>query len=131
MIPRAWLYLAAAGMLVAAMTWSHGAAYRRGVAGERASWQAVEQARVDAINAERLEQARKLDKLHVEIEVLRARPERVRTVIREVKVHADADCSSLPGSWRLLWDAAADPGPAGAAATVDDAGVPAVAGDRR
>ncbi len=131
MIPRAWLYLGAAGVLVAALAWSHGAAYRRGVAGERLSWQAVEQARVDAINAERFEQARKLDKLHVEIETLRARPERVRTVIREVKVHADADCRSLPPSWRLLWDAAADPGPAGAAASLDDAGLPAVAGARR
>ena len=107
MIPRAWIYLSAAGVLVAGLAISHGAAYRRGIAVERVSWQAVEAKRVEAINAERLDQARKLDRLHVEIEALRTRPERVRTVVKEVKVYADAQCSSLPPSFRSLWDAGA------------------------
>lgn len=72
-------------------------------------------------------------KLAAEVETLRRRPETIRTVTQEVVKHvvADADCASLPGTLRQLWDAgSADPDPASAAA-VGDAAVPAVAAARR
>lgn len=72
-------------------------------------------------------------KLAAEVEKLRRRPEVVRTVTQEVVKHvvADADCASLPGTLRQLWDAgSADPDATGPAA-VGDAAVPAVANARR
>jgi len=81
--------------------------------------------------ADALETARRVDRLHVEIEQLRARPERIRTVVKEVVVNADAQCSSLPADFRSLWNArpreAADSSPA----AVGDAGLPGVAGADR
>jgi TPP-dependent trihydroxycyclohexane-1,2-dione (THcHDO) dehydratase len=72
-------------------------------------------------------------KLAAEVETLRRRPEVVRTVTTEVVKHvvADADCASLPGTLRQLWDAgSADPDPASAAG-VGDAALPRVAEARR
>ena len=83
------------------------------------------------VQAEALETARRVDRLQVEIEALRAKPDKIRTVVREVKVYADATCASLPDTFRSLWNArpreAADSGPA----AVGDAGVPGVAGADR
>lgn len=101
----------------------------------RADARHAEQMRaIDAqVADERAEQNRRLVRLTDRIDELRARPERVRTVTKEVVRHvvADAECSSLPAAVRQLWDA----GRAGRAATgpasVGDAGVPAVAGAGR
>ncbi len=82
---------------------------------------------------ERAEDARRVLRMQDRIDELRARPERVRTVTREVVKHvvADAECSSLPESVRRLWDAgSADRAPAGTG-SVGDAGVPTVAGAGR
>ncbi|MCO5213681.1 MAG: hypothetical protein M9936_28615 [Caldilinea sp.] len=78
---------------------------------------------------ERAEQARRLMRLTDRIDELRARPERVRTVTREVVKHvvADADCRSLPASWRVLWNADRENRPATGAASLGYAAVPAVA----
>lgn len=81
------------------------------------------------VQAEALETARRVDKLHVEIEALRARPERIRTVVKEVKVEADADCSSLPREWVQLWNAL--PRESTEPAAVGDAGLPRVAESQR
>jgi len=72
-------------------------------------------------------------KVAAEVETLRRRPEQVRTITTEVVRHvvADADCSSLPGTLRQLWDAGStDPDATGPAA-VGDAAVPRVAAARR
>ncbi len=90
--------------------------------------------RIDAqVDAERTEQNRRLMRLTDRIDELRARPERVRTVTREVVKHvvADAECSSVPESVRWLWDAGRADRPAASAAGLGDAGVPAVAGAGR
>lgn len=106
------------------------------IEGERAAdaRHAKEMRAIDAqVDAERTEQNRRLMRLTDRIDELRARPERVRTVTREVVKHvvADAECSSLPESVRRLWDAgSADRAPAGTG-SVGDAGVPAVAGAGR
>ena len=72
-------------------------------------------------------------KLAAEVESLRKRPEAVQVATQEVARHvkADVDCSSLPASFRVLWDAGGpDADPAGPAA-VGDAPLPAVAAARR
>lgn len=90
--------------------------------------------KVDAqVDAERAAQNRRLVRLTDRIDEIRARPERVRTVTREVVKHvvADAECSSVPESVRWLWDAGRADRPAASAAGLGDAGVPAVAGAGR
>lgn len=98
----------------------------------RADARHAEQMRaIDAeVDAERTEQNRRLMRLTDRIDELRARPERVRTVTREVVRHvvADAECSSLPAAVRQLWDAGRAGRPAAGPAGLGDAGVPAVAG---
>lgn len=97
----------------------------------RADARHAEQMRkVDAqVDAERTEQNRRLMRLTDRIDELRHRPERVRTVTREVVRHvvADADCRSLPASWRVLWNADREDRPATGAASLGHAAVPAVA----
>ena len=72
-------------------------------------------------------------KLAAEVERLRRRPETIRTVTQEVVKHvvADADCSSLPESLRVLWDAGGTDPDASGPAGVGDGTVPAVANARR
>lgn len=106
------------------------------IEGERAAdARHAEQMRaIDAqVADERTEQNRRLMRLTDRIDELRARPERVRTVTREVVKHvvADAECSSVPESVRWLWDAGRADRPAASAAGLGDAGVPAVAGAGR
>lgn len=96
---------------------------------ERTGWLEQERERVDAFNRERWEQSKAADRLQVEVEALRRRPERVRTIVKEVVVHADADCKSLPDGWRRLWNAAANDRSLAAAAAVGDADGMPVAGD--
>lgn len=125
MNPLAWAALMA--MIVSALggTWLIG--YRAGGAECREKVAAINA----AVQADALETARRVDKLHVELESLRARPERIRTVVKEVKVDADADCKSLPPSYRSLWNARPrEAEPAGSAA-MGDAGLPGVAGADR
>jgi len=99
MNPIAWAALMA--MIVSALggTWLIG--YRAGGAECREKVAAINA----AVQADALETARRVDRLHVEIEALRAKPDKVRAVVREVKVYADAQCSSLPASFRSLWNA--------------------------
>lgn len=123
MNPVAWA--ASAAVLVALAL----AGYFAGQRIERTGWLEQERERIDAFNRERWEQAKAADRLHVEVEALRRRPERVRTIVKEVVVHADADCKSLPDGWRRLWNAAANNRQPAAAAAVGDADGMPVAGD--
>ena len=125
MNPLAWAALMA--MIVSALggTWLIG--YRAGGAECREKVAAINA----AVQADALETARRVDKLHVELESLRARPERIRTVVKEVKVDADADCKSLPPSYRSLWNARPREAEPASPAAVGDAGVPGVAGADR
>lgn len=101
----------------------------------RADARHAEQMRViDAqVADERAEQNRRLMRLADRIDELRARPERVRTITKEVVRHvvADAECSSVPESVRRLWDAGRADRPAASTAGMGDAGVSAVAGAGR
>lgn len=99
-----------------------------GAAAEAARWQAAENERLSAISLAVGETVARANTLAVDVERLRARPERVRTITKEIRVEADADCRSLPLDWMRLWNA--EPGdrePAGAAAVADDAGLPVAA----
>jgi hypothetical protein len=71
------------------------------------SWLERERKWIEAANEEQLRQERELGKVQAEVERLRARPERVKTVTQEVVryVQADAKCESLPSSFRELWNA--------------------------
>lgn len=78
-----------------------------GTSAERERWTA-QMAEIDRqVEQHRDEQSRRLVRLVDEIDALRARPSRVRTVTREVIKHvaADAECASVPASLRFLWDA--------------------------
>jgi hypothetical protein len=123
MNPLAWV--AVMGLLFGSLGGSWLVGYRAGTANadeKVAKMNAVVQAEV-------ADQARRMDKLHVEIEVLRKRPERVRTIVKEVLVHADAACESLPADWRRLWNAAGREDSAAAGPAVGDGGGMPVAGN--
>lgn len=113
--------------------WISAQGHRAGAASVQVRWDA-ERSAVEAAQAtERAATAERLATLAGEIEALRARPERVRTITRTVHVAADAECLSTPESVRRLWDATtpgADGAAARAAALADDQ-VPAVASDGR
>ena len=120
--------LGAAGLLSVALlsgAWLHG---NRTAKAACEAQRAVERA---AAQDAALDQARRVDRLYVEIEALRAKPERVRTVTKEVKVYADAECSSLPADYRRLWNAGTDHHSPASAAAVGDAGLPRVADSPR
>lgn len=123
MNPLAWATAAAA--IVAALGGVYLAGYRaaQGDCREKV-------AEINAqVQADALETARRVDRLHVEVEALRARPERIRTVVKEIKVEADATCDSLPHSWLQLWNAL--PRESAEPAAMGDAGLPGVAGADR
>ena len=87
---------------------------------------------VEAQAIERREASRaRYDDLQERFNELRSRPEKVRTVVREIEVLADDRCDSLPASYRRLWDAGYESGlrvgTATAAAGLDDASRVAVA----
>lgn len=65
----------------------------------------AENERLSAISLAVGETVARANALAVDVERLRARPERVRTITKEIRVEADADCRSLPGSWLRLWNA--------------------------
>lgn len=76
-------------------------------------------------------QREQLALLQGELDELRNRPERVRTVVRKVEVRADDRCVDLPADYRRLWNAGYESGlrvgTATATARLDDAGRVAVA----
>lgn len=96
-------------------------------------WQEKEAQRMTAIAKAVGETVARSNALAVEVEKLRARPERVRTVTQEVVkyVHADAHCESLPPSFRSLWNVEPDADPPAGTARVGDGAVRAVAADPR
>lgn len=122
---------------LALMAFALAAIYLTGkIEGERAAdaRHAKEMRAIDAqVDAERTEQNRRLMRLTDRIDELRARPERVRTITKEVVRHvvADADCGSLSPAWRLLWNAGREDRPAAGTARLGDAAVPAVADAQR
>ena len=102
-----WALLALA--LVAAVAGGLWKTYDMGLDAGRAEAAAVLaewKAAVEKQAAERraAQQAR-LDSLQGELDELRNRPERIRTVVRRVEVRADDTCRSLPAAWKRLWDA--------------------------
>lgn len=104
-----------------------------GTYSERARW--IERdAEIDRQVAEmRANQARELTLLTERIIELQARPERIRTVTREVVKHvvADAECSSVPESLRVLWSADRAPGDPTGSAGLGDGRMRAVAASGR
>jgi hypothetical protein len=125
--------LALLAALAGAGWWAYATGSDAGRAAVQAKWDAEKTAAAEARATELRETAKRMDVLHIEVERLRARPARIKTITETIHVQADADCRSLPADLRRLWDAAdggAD-GPPAASARVDDAGVPAVAGDGR
>jgi hypothetical protein len=125
--------LAAAAALVAALWWAYDAGETAGGKAVQAKWDAVARKAAETRATELRETVTRMDALHLEVERLRARPARIKTITETIHVKADADCRSLPPDLRRLWDSAdGDPDrPPAASARVDDAGVPAVAGDGR
>lgn len=127
----------AMALAVGSLTAAYMAGSHSGAQDERAVWTQREKARDDAAEKVAKEQALKMDRLYVEIETLRAQPERVRTITRLVEVKPDAQCESLPSDWRSLWsagsvpDATSDRGQAASGSRMGDGSVPAVADDRR
>lgn len=104
-----------------------------GRAAVQAKWDAERQSAAEARAVELRETVTRMDALYLEVERLRARPARIRTVVETIHVQADAECRSAPESVRVLWNSAdggADGSPA-ATARVGHAGVPAVASDGR
>jgi hypothetical protein len=88
---------------------------------------AAENARMTAVSLAVGETVARSNALSIEVERLRARSERVRTITREIRVEADADCRSLPADWLRLWNAEPGDRPDAGAARVDDAGRMSVA----
>lgn len=100
----------------------------------RDDWWRAGMARIDAeVGRQQTQAQKRADVLAADIEQLRKRPERVRTITNEVirYVQPDVDCRSLPESVRVLWAAGSADDPAASATGVDDAGVSAVAGAGR
>lgn len=104
-----------------------------GRAAVQAKWDAETTAAAEARARELRETVTRMDALHLEVERLRARPARIRTVVETIHVQADAECRSAPESVRVLWNSAdGDPdGPPAAPARVGDAAMPRVASDGR
>lgn len=112
-------------------TWADG--YYRGKAAADRRHDADMAAIDRQVADERAEQARRALRMQDRIDELRARPERVRTVTREVVKHvvADAECRSVPESVRGLWDAGRADRESAGPGGVGHAGVPRVAGAGR
>lgn len=93
-----------------------------------AQWKATVEA---SAHRRREAQQQRYQQLQGEFDELRQRPERIRTVVRTVRVEADDRCVDLPGSYRLLWNAGYESGlrmgTTTATAGLDDAGRVAVA----
>lgn len=76
-----------------------------------------------------------LSALQGELDELRSRPEKVRTVTRTIRLKPDARCDSMPPSYRELWNAGYESGvrmgTATAASGLDHAGRVALADAER
>ena len=90
-----------------------------------AKWIKREAKMLERVNAEQHAQQQAMGKVQAEVERLRARPEKVRVVVQKEVEHvvADAECSSLPDSFRSLWNAEPDDREAPGAARVGDEGL--------
>lgn len=106
------LRLAGALALVAAVAgglwWTYDLGFDAGRAETAAvleRWKASVQEQ--ALRRHQAQQAR-IDALQGDLDELRSRPEKIRTVVQRVEVRADDTCRSLPAAWKRLWDADAD-----------------------
>lgn len=125
--------IAAAAALAGAGWWAYATGSDAGRAAVQAKWDAEKTAAAEARATELRETAKRMDVLHIEVERLRARPARIKTIVETIHVQPDSECRSLPVDVRRLWDSAdggADGSPA-APARVGHADVPAVARDGR
>jgi hypothetical protein len=75
-----------------------------GRAAVQAKWDAERQLAAEKRAQELRETVTRMDALHIEVERLRARPARVKTIVETIHVQADAECRSAPESVRLLWN---------------------------
>ncbi len=77
----------------------------------------------------------RLAQLQGELDELRSRPEKVRTVTRTIRLKPDAECASLSADYRRLWDAGYESGvrmgAAAATSQLDHAGRVALADAER
>lgn len=106
-----------------------GSLYMLGRMHEREAWQAREVERMAAISLAVGETVARANALAVDVERLRKRPERIKEVVKEIRVEADAECSSISPDYRRLWNAG-DRAPTGPAAVGDD-GMPRMAATGR
>lgn len=104
--------LAGVGLLAALVAGGLWKAYDLGREVERAKAAAVlaewKASILEQFLRHREAQRERLDALQGELDELRSRPEKIRTVVRRVEVRPDDTCRSLPAAWKRLWDADAD-----------------------
>lgn len=127
----ALVVIALAAAITGALWKAHDMGHAAGVAKSAAAIERWKRQVVEQATERREAQQQRYQQLQGELDELRSRPERVRTITRTVRVEADDRCADLPGSYRLLWNAAYESGvrmgTATAAAGLDDASRVAVA----
>lgn len=81
-----------------------------------------------AMNEAIAERDAALEQERTRVAELRNRPAKVKKVVEKIYVQADAECSSLPSDWRLLWNADSGREETKSSGSVGDgAGVPVAA----
>lgn len=102
--------IAALALIAAALAYSYDAGRTKSMQECRATlleWREKVEAQ---LQRQREAQQQRLDDLQGRFNELQSRPEKIREVVRRVEVSPDAQCGSLPGSWRVLVNAAYDSG---------------------
>lgn len=117
---------------IAGALWkAHDIGKQAGIAESAAVLAAWKQSVVEQANERRKAQQERLDALQGELDELRSRPEKVRTVTRTIRLKPDAECGSLSPDFKRLWDAGYESGlrvgSSAATARVGDAGRVALA----
>lgn len=124
-------WLGGLALVAALLVGGYFTARGHGVEAERARALAAENERLTAISLAVGETVARANALAGDVERLRRRPERVREVIKEVRVESDDRCADLPPEWVRRWNAGADdPADAGAAGVDDGARMPVAAAAR-
>lgn len=123
---RALPYIGAVLLTVAIL----GGTYAAGRNAERSKWKARDAEIARQVAVAKADDLKRVQTLTDELEELRARPERVRVVTKEVirRVIQDRECPSLPADFRRLWDASGgDPASSAAAPVADQPATPVAA----